>query len=331
MIAFCQKNVCFKSIACINKFRYLHNISSHNLKIEKISKSEDKNQKKNDLFDKLLETQKNLITRIDKIEVKMKNIQPFEDMTLLMNKNLSTPLNCAQHISQDYVKRSVMATVNGKSWDMERPLEKNCEITLHHFKENSVEQVNCLFWRTCSFLLGKVIKDSFKNEIPVFLHSWPKPNYRLGSFIYDAQIPSLNNWRPKENELLTLTKVFHQLSMENLPIQRLQVGREQAFNLVEGNDFKISQIKKILNENSEASLVFYRVGNHIDFSIGPMLPNTSFLGKINVSAVYPLKSSINNLYRFQGVALPKQLPMHFFAFKQLVNHSKNYNDSPIPQ
>jgi len=43
----------------------------------------------------------------------------------------------------------------------------------------------------------------------------------------------------------------------------------------------------------------------VDISRGPMVGNTGFVGRATVTAAHKLNSSIKNLYRFQGVALPK--------------------------
>jgi large subunit ribosomal protein L39 len=50
------------------------------------------------LFSKEKERQRNAIGRIEKIEVQYKGVP--EDVTLLMNKHLSTPFECAKRQSQ---------------------------------------------------------------------------------------------------------------------------------------------------------------------------------------------------------------------------------------
>jgi large subunit ribosomal protein L39 len=175
-----------------------------------------------------------------------------------------------------------------------------------------------------------VIEDTFKANIPVHLHSWPKPNYRLGSFIYDVQLPSLTNWKASETELITLSKVFGQLQADQLPIQRLSVNVQDALQLFEDNPFKAAQLKEIAEHDANASINVYRVASHIDFSVGPMIPNTSFVGRVTITAVHPIESSVGRLYRFQGIALPAQLPMHHYPYKMLIDRSRKLNSSPLP-
>lgn len=132
------------------------------------------NKARNELFDKELHRQRSLIPRLEKIEVEVYDIKPHENVTLLMNKNLSTPYECAQHISELYIDRSVVAKVdNERLWDMHRPLEKDCRLTFKHFRDSAPQWVNTVFWRTCSFMLGMVsiVMDERRKIINIKSHS----------------------------------------------------------------------------------------------------------------------------------------------------------------
>ncbi|XP_076334115.1 large ribosomal subunit protein mL39-like [Tachypleus tridentatus] len=76
-------------------------------------------------------------------------------------------------------QQSVLAEVNGKLWDMHRPLEENCTLRFLHFKTEDPFQVNKAFWRSCSFLLGLVLEKALRDDFYVELHSWPKPNGKV--------------------------------------------------------------------------------------------------------------------------------------------------------
>ena len=60
----------------------------------------------------------NLIPRLEKIEVQYQGVP--EDATLILNKNISTPYNVAQHLTEMLCDRSALALVNGNLWDMHR-------------------------------------------------------------------------------------------------------------------------------------------------------------------------------------------------------------------
>lgn len=90
-------------------------------------------------------------------------------------------------ISEWIVKRAVVALVDEhKLWDVHRPLESDCTVQLLSFDNRDPFHVNKAFWRTCSFLLGAVVSNAFKNDIAVTLHSFPSPN---GMYYYIHTIP----------------------------------------------------------------------------------------------------------------------------------------------
>ena len=126
-----------------------------------------------------------------------------EDTTLIMNKNLSTPYNCAQRkkplisveclvyyllnsifldLSETHCQNSALALVDNKfPWDMHRPLPDSCTLQLLHFKMAEPQIVNKVFWRSCSYLLGAVLQQTFKDEVGCLLHSFPNANGNIKS------------------------------------------------------------------------------------------------------------------------------------------------------
>ena len=177
-----------------------------------------------------------------------------------------------------------------------------------------------------------MIQRAFKSDIPVILHSWPKPSLKSGSFIYDVQLPSLSNWKPTSSELRSLTAMFWQLKANNIPFERLDVSVELAKKIFHDNVHKLKQLNSIAQESNDMkTITLYRLNDHVDFSIGPMIANSEQIGRVSVTCVHKLDSSIENLYRFQGVAIPTELPIHFFAFRVLLDRgAKPYLQSIPP-
>jgi large subunit ribosomal protein L39 len=280
----------------------------------------------NRLFDEERKRQEQLIPRIEKMQIIVKDVKPeTEDVRLIMNKEISTPYDCAMHISEMYAQYPV-AEVDGVLWDMHRPIPSDATVRFRQFVEDDPHLVNVVFWRSCSFLLGMVIETAFKQDHEPILHSWPKPNVRKGSFVYDAALNGLDNWRPADSELIALTSVFWKIKSKNMKFERLQVSRDLAKQMFSSNPFKSSQ----LDGYNADKVVLYRVGDHIDISIGPMIANTGVIGRVAVTAVHRVdRESGHSLYRFQGVGLPSTLMMNHFAFNVLLERSKELNDSGI--
>ena len=70
----------------------------------------------------------------------------------------------------------MVAEVDGELWDMHHPLHNAKSIKFLHAKETNHHQaslVNKVFWRSCSYLLGAVVANSFKEDVSVQLHSFP--------------------------------------------------------------------------------------------------------------------------------------------------------------
>ncbi|XKL64427.1 hypothetical protein PGB90_004513 [Kerria lacca] len=283
----------------------------------------------NDLFNAEKLRQKENIGRIEKIRVKY--VGHPKNLDLIMNKYISTPFNCAQHMYEMLVRRSALALINGeKYWDMHRPLDADCELQLLHFQDEYPAQVNKAYWRTCSFMLGSVLSNAFKENIEIILHSFPKPNVRSGSFVYDVVIPSLPNWKPSIDELRILSAEMIKLSSQNLIVERLSVNEELACKIFESNKYKLEQIPAMSDQSLDKNIVLYRIGKHIDVSRGPMVGNVSFLGRCTITAVHKLEHNSENFYRFQGVSLPKGILLNHFAYSVLEKRAEKLNVGRLP-
>lgn len=90
----------------------------------------------------------------------------------------------------------------------------------------------------------------------------------------------LENWKPSKQELMVLSAAMHRLSEKALPFERLDVEVDLAKEMFKDNQYKLKQIPNIAeNSDSGNSVTMYRVGDHVDISRGPMIGNTSFLGR----------------------------------------------------
>lgn len=218
-------------------------------------------------------------------------------------------------------------------WDMHRPLESSCRIRFRHFSEKDVKEVNKIYWRSCSFVLGMAVRLAFKDEVKVLLHSWPRPKIESGSFVYDVAINLNSRWQPSEKELMAFTKIMWQIKEASLPFERLEVDSETAKRMFPRNPFKLSQIDSIA-ESGQGKVTVYRCGGLIDISVGPMISNTHQIGRISLAAVHPYDSQSDQqkdiFYRFQGVSLPHQLPLSSYLYQNvLLNNARKLNKASL--
>ncbi|CRL06228.1 CLUMA_CG019062, isoform A [Clunio marinus] len=293
--------------------------------------NEEITRKRNRIFDFEQKKQRSNVGRVEKIEVRY--LGTPEDATMMMNKKLSTPYNCAQHISESKCKTSAVALLNNKIlWDMHRPLEDSCTLQLLSFKMNDPGAVNATFWRSCSFFLGAVLQKTFKENAGLFLHSFTKPNVRSGSFVHDIALNE-SDWKPSKEDFFTLKVEMTKFATQNLKVERLEVSHDIALEMFKENPFKREQLPSISNSNN-GIVTLYRAGDHIDISKGPMVASTSFLGTSAIASVHKIsaENASCNLYRVQGVALPTGISMNSFAFNNiLVERARKLNPVGLQQ
>ncbi|KAL2746356.1 hypothetical protein V1477_004726 [Vespula maculifrons] len=306
---------------CFNNLKLQSYISSRYMSI--LSKTEAK-KRRNDLFDEQKKIQRAAIGRIEKIEVKYQS--PIEEVVLVMNKDISTPHDCAKHISEGITNVSALALVDGNPWDMHKPLTSNCNLELLSMLTPKISTVNYAFWRTCSFILGAIADTAFKDDITVHLHSFPTPVIKSGSFVHDVFI-NLPDWKPSEAELKAMSALFVKLINNALPIERLETTEDIAKEMFHENPFKFEQIPDIAAHSVDNKITLYRVGDHIDISKGPMISNTNIIGRCTVAAIHKLISDNNEIiYRFQGIAIPKGILLNHFAYSILEDRARKLND-----
>ncbi|KAH3692686.1 hypothetical protein DPMN_193840 [Dreissena polymorpha] len=286
-------------------------------------------KKRNALFEEEKQRQRAAyVKRVEKILVNYKG-QP-KDVKLLMNKGISTPYNCAMHINEFLMKRSIVALVNGELWDIHRPLEEPCDIEFRHMLDQDPKLPNQVFWRTGAFILGHVMETAFKDNVYVELCSFPPIPVEKGCFVYDVDL-KLPDWKPSQRELTSLSMVGGELWDKNWDFERLEVDASLALKMFEDNRFKREQIPDIAQKHKQKRVVLYRMGEHIDITSGPLIANTSQLYRFQVAQIHHIKSRrFGPLQRVQGIAMPSALHMHWWSWDLLCKRASKPMDYLLP-
>ena len=121
---------------------------------------------------------------------------------------------------------------------------------------------------------------SFKDDLRVHQHSFPPPNVASGSFVADIDLGLGHDWDPNREELMVFSAQMHRLAERKLPFQRLTVDAKVALDMFSENPYKMSQIPSIAGSSNDGnSVTVYKVGDHVDISAGPMVGDSSFLGR----------------------------------------------------
>jgi len=279
--------------------------------------------KRCEMFDAEVKRQQNLIPRIEKIEVQYEGVP--ENATLYLNKGLSTPFNVCQHLSETLMDQSALALVNDQLWDMHRPLEEDCTVQMLHFHVEKPFHVNRAFWRTCSFLLSAAVETAFKDDIFVENYGFPPPNVNSGSFVADVDLKCGHDWDPTKQELMVFSAMMHRMAENDLPIKRLVVDQDLAKDMFQHNRYKTNQIPSIA-QDQDNKVTLYRVGDYIDISKGPMVGSSKFIGRrCTIPVAHKIFQNGVPMYRFQGVALPKDFYLNHAAYSIIEERAVKLN------
>lgn len=140
-------------------------------------------------------------------------------------------------------------------------------------------------------MLGAVLSNIFKDTVNVQLHSFPPPDLKSGSFLYDISLDN-KNWCPGKEELRALSAEMVKLAQRDLKFERLEVIHDLAFEMFKECPHKREQLPAI---SKSGSVCVYRIGDHIDISRGPM---------VCLNGHFEFKSEILNLneivFHFNG-------------------------------
>lgn len=226
---------------------------------------------------------------------------------------------------------AVVAFVNGRPWDMHRPLQESCEIRMQMFRDENPHVANRALWRTGSFLLSYMAERVLKDEYFVEVHSWPPPDIRTGSYVCDVDL-KIPEWSPRTDELLVMNKVIARIISQRVQFERLDVPAETALQMFEDNRFKREQIPNIAEKFADRPgfVPVYRLLDHVDISGGPLISHTGQIGRHQLTAVHQIDcKGIGSLYRLQGIALPVTQALNFYTWNILLQRAKNLVSLPL--
>ncbi|KAJ8667358.1 hypothetical protein QAD02_009020 [Eretmocerus hayati] len=284
-------------------------------------------KRRNIIYNQELQRQRSELGRPEKVKITFIPTHCVEKPnTMMMNLGTSTPFDCARHVSETVQENAAIALVDDQVWDMHRPFEKDCTLKLLTMEmPNETRSLNNAYWRTCSFILGAMAESSFKDDVQLYLHSFPPPNLKSGSFIHDVVI-DLEDWRPTNAELKALSAQFVRLTTaSSLPMERLEVSEEIALDMFQDNPYKSKQIPDMVRDNK---LTLYRLGDHIDISRGPMVAGNYIIGRVTIASVHKVESEeTDRMYRFQGISIPRGIRLNHFAYSILEDRARQLNTS----
>lgn len=168
-------------------------------------------------------------------------------------------------------KRAVGAIVNGKLWDLKRPLVEDCELV---FVDPESPEALEFFRHTASHVLAQAVMRIYGRE-----------NVRLGigptienGFYYDFDIIG---GKIGEEDLPRIEEEMKKIAEEDLPVERVEVSKEEAKRIFHDQPYKL----ELIDEIEEDKVSIYRQGEFVDLCKGPHLPSTGLLRHFKLLSV----------------------------------------------
>lgn len=224
----------------------------------------------------------------------------------------TTPGEIARGISNSLYKKSIVARLDGdreQLWDLERPLERSCNLELLNFDD---DQGKMVFWHSSAHVLGEASEKRFGCQLCI---GPPIDN----GFYYEMALPDgkpvmSTDWEPLES-------IFNSAVKEKQTFERLTMTKEELLDMFEYNTFK----QRIINSKipDGTSTTVYRNGPFIDLCRGPHVPDTSRITSFAItknSASYFLGDANNeSLQRIYGISFPDKKQMA--AYKKFLEEA----------
>jgi threonyl-tRNA synthetase len=230
----------------------------------------------------------------------------------------TSPFDIASGISAGLAENTVIAKVNGKLWDLDRPLEDSCTLQLLKFDDEDAQKV---FWHSTAHILGESMERCYGGCL---CYGPPIENgFYYDMFIQDQQVTTfIFNYSDKfciqmyciliimytflfqvsNFDFPVLENVMKAAIKEKQPFERLEMKKEDLLEMFKYNEFKV----RILNEKVDTpTTTAYRCGPLIDLCLGPHVRHT---GKIkafqitkNSSTYWEGKADAESLQRVYGI------------------------------
>lgn len=167
----------------------------------------------------------------------------------------------AASISEGLARVAIAAKVDGNLKDLNAVAEKDCTLEILTFRDDEGKEI---YRHTCAHILAQAVKNIY-----------PTCKLAIGpaianGFYYDFEFKT----PVTISDLEKIEKEMERIIKADLPLQRLEMSKEEALNVMADEPYK----KELITELPEGSVVsFYKQNGFVDMCRGPHLIST---GKI---------------------------------------------------
>ena len=230
--------------------------------------------------------------------------------------------------SQGLADNTVIAKVNGELWDLDRPLEEDCELKLLKFDDPEGQYV---FWHSSAHILGEAMERHYGGHL---CYGPPIEN----GFYYDMWIDDRS---VAPADFPNLDQIVKKIQKDKQPFERLEMKKEDLLKMFEVQSFVPGVLHQIalcndvwllsLNQTSfYFSIISLNKGSLMSASPLP-LPRCTDVDHSSICVVDPMYDTPE---RLRPCILPRQECFLLFYYirnpKYRIMHTFKQEYSNIP-
>ncbi len=155
-----------------------------------------------------------------------------------------TPLQIAESISPRLAQETFAATVDGQSWDIQKPIENSASVRFHKWDEPEAKHA---FWHSSSHLLAAALEQLY-----------PGIKFGIGpaidnGFYYDVDSPTPIT----EGDLAKIEQKMLEIAREKQPFVRREVSKAEAMETYtkKGDEYKC----ELIGDLTDGTITFYSI------------------------------------------------------------------------
>lgn len=221
----------------------------------------------------------------------------FPDGSVRQYESGITGYQIAESISQRLAQEIIACSINGKTTELNRPIEKNAAIIFYKWEDPEGKHA---FWHTSAHLLAEALQELY-----------PGIQFGIGpaienGFYYDV-MPSQGQVI-RESDFPTIEKKMMELSAKKENIIRADITKEDAIKFFSqhGQTYK----NELIADLEDGHITTYTQGTFTDLCRGPHLVNTGIIKAVKITAVSSAywrgDEKRPQLTRVYGITFPKK-------------------------
>lgn len=199
----------------------------------------------------------------------------------------------ANDVSKSLRKNAIAGYVNDEMYDLTRPIEKDAKIKIITIDDDEAEEI---LNHSAAHLLAQAVT-----------RLYPNAKFGVGpviedGFYYDMDVePHI-----LEEDLKRIEKEMSKIVSEAIPVERLEVSKEEALEFFKDDEYKV----ELINDLADEQITLYRQGEFTDLCRGVHVENTKLIKHVkllSLAGAYWRGDSDNKmLQRIYGIAKRSQ-------------------------